>query len=193
MTRTIQTGLAVLALLVLGACSGAGDGTPTVTAASPSQASSAAPPDGNGTDRSPGTAAGPSGDCDLLSVTEIEQAFGHRLRVKRVSASGTRGSGCTVSIAEGADSQLVFQAGGQADYDARKEAYLSQSRVTREPVPIGAEAYLVNGGQVIAVDADGRSISVGLTLLVFDGNVPVTAAEVAAGVQSLAQLALERL
>ena len=46
---------------------------------------------------------------------------------------------------------------------------------------------------VIAVDGEGRSISVGLMLLVFDGNTPATAAEVAAGVQSLARLSLERL
>lgn len=192
MTRTIQTGLAALALLVFGACSGPGDGAPPVTTAAPAQDSAATPPDGGDADRARGAEAGPGGDCGLLSVTEIEQAFGNRLRVKRVSGSGSRGSGCTVSIAEGADSQLVFQAGGQADYDARKEAYLSQSRVTREPVSIGTEGYLVNGAQVIAVDADGRSISVGLMLLVFDGTAPVTAAEVAAGVQSLARLALER-
>jgi hypothetical protein len=77
--------------------------------------------------------------------------------VTRVSGRGARGSGCTVSIAE------------------------------------GTETYLVNGGQVIAVDAEGRSISLGLMLLVFDGNAPVPAAEVASGVQSLARLALERL
>jgi hypothetical protein len=43
------------------------------------------------------------------------------------------------------------------------------------------------------VDDEGRSISVGLILLVFDGDAPATAAEVASGVQSLARLSLERL
>lgn len=187
-TRTIRPILAALLLVTLGACSGADEPSSSV----PATPATRAAPDGREADRGPATKAEPRGDCDLLSVQEIEQAFGNRLRVKRVSGSGTRGSGCTVSIAEGADSQLVFQAGGRADYDARKEAYLSQSRITREPLSIGTEAYLVNGAQVIAVDADGRSISIGLMLLVFDGTAPVTAAEVAEGVQSLARLALER-
>lgn len=189
MTRTISTGLAALALMTLGACSGAEDGTSSAPAAPPSQPAAAS----LDTDRKNQASPDPRGDCDLLSVADIEQAFGDKLRVTRVSGRGARGNGCTVSIAEGADSQIVFQAGGQADYDARKETYLSQSQVTREPVPIGREAYLVNGSQVIAVDGEGRSISIGLMLLVFDGNAPATAAEVATGVQSLARLSLERL
>jgi hypothetical protein len=189
MTRTTSTGLAALALLALGACSAGQDSTSTAPAAPTTQASAAS---GDAV-RNDKAESGPRGDCDLLSAAEIEQAFGNKLRVTRVSGRGARGSGCTVSIAEGTETQLVFQVGGQADYDARKETYLSQSRVTHEPVPVGTEAYLVNGGQVIAVDAEGRSISVGLMLLVFDGNAPVPAAEVASGVQSLARLALERL
>lgn len=188
-TRMIRSILAALVLVTLGACSGGDGPSSSVPAASATQAA----PDRRDIGRDDAKTAETRGDCDLLSVNEIEQAFGNRLRAKRVSGSGTRGSGCTVSIAEGADSQLVFQAGGQADYDARKETYLSQSRVNSEPVSIGTEGYLVNGAQVIAVDTDGRSISVGLMLLVLDGTAPVTAADVAAGVQSLARLALERL
>lgn len=90
------------------------------------------------------------------------------------------------------------ESGPRGDCDLLSAAEIEQAfgntlRVTHEPVPVGTEAYLVNGGQVIAVDAGGRSISVGLMLLVFDGNAPVPAAEVASGVQSLARLALERL
>jgi hypothetical protein len=193
MTRTIPTVLAALAMLTLGACSGADDGASPVPAAPTTQTASPAPSARSQADRDAAAASGPRGDCDLLSVAEIEEAFGNRLRVTRVGGYGPRGNGCTVSIAEGTETQLVFQAGGQAAYDARKEAYRSQSSVTREPVSIGTEAYLVNGGQVIAVDAEGRSISIGLMLLVFNGQAPVTPTEVAAGVQSLARLALERI
>ena len=187
--RAARTSLAVLVLVTLGACSG-GDEPSSAAPAAPATRAASDSRDADNNDR---TTPKPRGDCDLLTVPEIEQAFGNKLRVTRVSGHGARGSSCTVSIAEGTETQLVFQAGGQADYDARKAAYLSQSRVTREPVPIGTEAYLINGGQVIAVDGEGRSISVGLMLLVFDGNPPVTATEVAAGVQTLTRLALQRL
>lgn len=179
--------LAPLALVALGACSGSDQGAiGAAPSTAPEPAAAASRSDAP-------TAAAPRGDCDLLSVEEIQQAFGGTLSVSRVSGRGVRGSGCTVSIAQGEDSQLVLQAGDRAAFDARNEANGSQSRVRLEPVAIGAEAYRVNDVQVIAIDAQGRSISVGLALLVFGGELPIEPAGIATGVETLARTALERL
>jgi hypothetical protein len=133
------------------------------------------------------------GDCDLLTRAEIEQAFGGALTVTRVSGRGDRGSGCTVTMAQGEHSELVFQVGDRAAFDMRREGAEGQSRITSEPIDLGVEAYLLNGAQVIALDAEGRSVSLGLTLIVMGGALPVDEATVAAGVRGLAGKVLARL
>jgi len=179
--------LAAISLVTLGGCS-APEGD------EPASAPVAAPPQERSVvsgQKQP--AREPRGDCDLLSVEEIQQAFGGALTVKRVSGHGGRGSSCTVSLAEGEDGQLVFQAGNREAFDARKQAYESQSQLSFEPVDVGVEGYLVNQAQVIAVDANGQSISIGLVIFVFGGEVPVDPAGASAGLQSLARTALSRL
>jgi hypothetical protein len=140
-----------------------------------------------------GKAAKPAGDCDLLTTAEIEQAFDGKLQVKRISGNGERGRGCTVSIVQGEDSQLVFQVSSRQGFDALKQSYSAQSRISMEPIPVGAEAWLVNGAQVIAIDASERSINLGLMLIVFGEPLPLDKQTVASGVQTLAQTALGRL
>jgi hypothetical protein len=61
------------------------------------------------------------------------------------------------------------------------------------PIALGQEAFLVNGAQVIALRDDGQSLSLGLTLIVFDAPVPLTEEEIRSGVESLAGSALVRL
>jgi len=195
MMRRYLVSLAPLSLIALGACSGPDDSAPvagTQVAGTPAVASSPALERDTPATRNTASPAS-RGDCDLLSGAEIQQAFADALTVTRLSGHGGRDSGCTVSIAQGEESQLVVQAGGRDAFEARKQAYESQSRVTMEPVAIGVEAYLVNGAQVIAVDAQGRSINIGLMLLVFRGEPPIDAAGIAAGLQALARMALERL
>jgi hypothetical protein len=181
-----QTTLAAVSLAVLLGCSAPEDDEPAgAPAAAPPQERSAS------TKRQE-AAPGPRGDCDLLSVEDIQQAFGGALTVKRVSGHGLRGSSCTVSLVEGEDGQLVFQAGNREAFDARKQAYQSQSQLSFEPVDVGIEGYLVNQAQVIAVDANGRSISIGLVLFVFGGGMPIDPDGVSTGLQSLARTALSR-
>jgi hypothetical protein len=134
-----------------------------------------------------------TGDCDLLSQAEIEQAFGGALTVRGTSGRGERGGGCTVTLAQGEHSELVFQVGDRAVFEMRRDDARSQSGIPVEPIDIGVEAYLLNRAQVIAIDAEGRSISLGLTLLVFGGPMPIEADAVATGVRELAEKALARL
>lgn len=133
-----------------------------------------------------------TGDCDLLSQAEIEQAFGGALTVRGTSGRGGRGSGCTVTMAPGEASELVFQVGDRAAFEMRRDS-VKGSSVPVETIELGEEAYLLNGAQVIAVDAGGRSISLGLTLIVFGGPMPIEPDAVAAGVKELAAKVLERL
>jgi len=135
----------------------------------------------------------PAGDCDLLTAAEIEQAFAGTLQVKRISGHGERSRGCTVSIVQGEDSQLLFQIGARPDFEARKQSYSAQSGLSMEPIPVGTEGWLVNNAQVIAIDGSERSINLGLMLIVFGAPLPVDAQTVASGVETLARTALERL
>jgi len=181
------TALAAISLAAIVGCSAPEQNDPaSAPAAAPPQERSAAPLPQQATQ-------GPRGDCDLLSAEEIQQAFGGALTVKRVSGHGGRGSSCTVSLVEGEDGELVFQAGNREAFDARKQAYESQSQLSFEAVDVGVEGHIVNKAQVIAVDANGRSISIGLILFVFGGEVPVDPAGVSTGLQSLARTALSRL
>ena len=178
--------LAAISLAALVGCSAPEDHEPaSAPAAAAPQARSAAP-------KAQQPAREPRGDCDLLSAEEIQLAFGGALNVQRVSGHGARGSGCTVSLVEGEDGQLVFQAGDREAFETRKQAYESQSQLSFEPVDVGVEGYLVNQAQVIAVDANGRSISIGLVLFVFGGEVPVDPPGVSKGLQTLARTALSR-
>ena len=178
---------AAFALATLGACSGspapddaAASGESPIAAAQAPAVTEAATPE-------------PQGDCDLLTAGEISAAFGGRLTVHRTSGRGGRGSSCTYSLAEIPDSQIIVQAGDQAAHDAKRDNFAGYRGVQMIPIPLGQEAFLVNGAQVIALRDDGQSLSLGLTLIVFDAPVPLTEEEIRAGVETLAGNALSRL
>ena len=138
-------------------------------------------------------AAATVGDCDLLTREEIERAFGGTLTIRSTSGRGGRGSGCTVTMEQGEASELVLQVGDRAAFEMRRDSFLSQTSIPCEAIDLGVEAYLVNGAQVIAIDAGGRSVSLGLTLFVFGEPMPVERDAVAAGVKELAAKVFERL
>lgn len=186
MTRHLS--LATLALLALAGCSRE-QGPAEAIAAAPAPV----PVDSAARAREP-AAAEPRGDCDLATPAEISAAFDGKLTVRRTSGVGSRGSSCTWSLAEVEESQIVLQAGNEADYAARKEAYANYGGgVTMEPLSLGREAFLVNGAQVIAVREDGQSISLALTLIVFGRPMPAEEEELHQGLETLAGLVLERL
>ena len=180
--RLTTTGLL---LATLTACSPASDVPPPTADAEPATRSASAP--------APAPAAKAQGDCDLFSAEELKQAFDGRLSVRRADGRGERGSGCTYTLAEVRESELVLQAGGLDQFNARKQSYSSQSGVAMEPLDIGREAWLVNNAQVIAVREDGGSVSLGLLLITFGQTPPVDKAQAREGLEELARLALERL
>lgn len=122
------------------------------------------------------------GDCDLLAPDTLAQAFGGKLDFTGMSGRGERGGGCTVSVAQGEESQIIFQVGDVEDYAARKDAYGAQG-LELAPVNLGREAFIVNDAQLIAIDDENRSISLSLSLVVFDGEPPLSSEEVAAGIE----------
>lgn len=133
------------------------------------------------------------GDCDLLAASEIADAFAGGLSVERAGGRGARGSGCTYSLAEVDEAQLILQTGNRDAFDQRKEAYAAQSAVSMEALELGQEAWLVNGAQVIAVTDGGDSVSLGLLMVVFDQPAPVDAAQTREGLTTLARTTLDRL
>lgn len=113
--------------------------------------------------------------------------------MRRSGGHGGRGGSCTYDLAEVSESQLVVQAGDAGAYAARKESYAAQSGVPMEAIPLGKEAFLVNRAQVIVLDEDGQSLSLGLSIFTYDQPLPVEHEEIAAGLESLARTALDRM
>ncbi|WP_374603893.1 hypothetical protein [Arenimonas sp.] len=185
---SLRIPLATVALALCTACSPSSDQHDA-----PSAANEAAPAASQADGQASATAARtpkPQGDCDLLSAAEINGAFEGRLSVRRAGGHGARGSGCTYDLAEGDEAQLILQAGNRAAFDMRKENYAD---MPLEKLDLGEEAWLVNNAQVIAVSADGDSISLGLQLFTFGKPTPVDPAQARAGLESLARTALERM
>ena len=181
--RIATTGLM---LATLAACSPASDAPPPAASAEASARAATAPPRAE-------PAAKAQGDCDLFTAAELSQAFDGRLSVRRAGGRGGRGSGCTYSLAEVEESELVLQAGGLDQFNARKQSYSGQSGVSMEPLDIGREAWLVNKAQVIAVREDGGSVSLGLLMVTFNQTPPVNDEQAREGLVRLSRLALERL
>lgn len=122
------------------------------------------------------------GDCDLLDPDTLARAFGGKLTFTGMSGRGERGGGCTVSVAQGAESQIILQVGGADDYAARKDAYGAQG-LELVPVAMAREAFIVNDAQLIAIDDQDRSLSLGLSLVVFDEAPPLSSEEIAVGIE----------
>lgn len=174
MKRGMTTLATALLALGLSGCSG-GNESQSATA------DSAGGPQGDAAlSQSPPQAA--QGDCDLLDPDTLERAFGSKLTFTGMSGRGERGGGCTVSVAQGEESQIILQVGDAEDYAARKDAYGAQG-LELTPVNLGREAFIVNDAQLIGIDDENRSISLSLSLVVFDGEPPLSGEEVAAGIE----------
>ena len=174
-----------LLMATLAACSPASDAPPPASADAAARTASA-PPRAEPASKN-------QGDCDLFTAAELSQAFEGRLSVRRAGGRGGRGSGCTYSLAEVEESELVLQAGGLDQFNARKQSYSGQSGVSMEPLDIGREAWLVNNAQVIAVREDGASISLGLLMITFNQTPPVSDEQAREGLVRLSRLAIDRL
>lgn len=133
------------------------------------------------------------GDCVLLRVEDIHAAFGDKLRVDGIGGGRERGSGCEYNLAGFEHGQILLQTGDRASYEMRRDAAQGQRGVTIESIALGQEAYIINDAQVIVLDAQGRSISLGLILIAFGGQLPVTGEESAVAMKALAAGVLERM
>ncbi len=134
------------------------------------------------------------GDCDLLTEAELDAAFGGKLSFGKFEGFRQRGSGCTVPTV-GIEGQFFLQAQTKDSFEAHRDTYQTyadQSSATMAPVNVGVEGYIVNDAQIIAIDDQGRAISVALQLFVFGGDLPITKQESAHGVEAIARQALER-
>lgn len=174
MKRGMTTLATALLALGLSGCSG-GNESQSATA------DSAGGPQGDAAlSQSPPQAT--QGDCDLLDPDRLERAFGGKLTFTGMSGRGERGGGCTVTVSQGEESQLVLQVGDADDYATRKDAYGSQD-LKLVPVNLGREAFIVNDAQLIAIDDQDRSISLGLSLVAFDEDPPLSSEEIAVGIE----------
>ena len=185
---SLRIPLAGLMLATFTACSQAPAPANESAGGAPAQAQPIAQAPAN-TSKTPAS----QGDCDLLSASDITDAFSGKLTVKRAGGRGARGSGCTYDLAEVNESQLILQAGDRNAFDQRKLSYSSQSGVSMEALDLGQEAWLFNDAQVIAVSEDGASISLGLLMITFGQPAPVDGAQAREALETLARTALERL
>lgn len=187
--NTLKSGVATLGLSLLVAGCGGGDAQESnAQGAQPSTAQSATPAPEPEAKRE-------WGDCDLFTKDELNDAFGGHLTFGELSGYRGRGSGCTVTI-QGYEGEFTLQAISRDSFEHRRETYteyVRQGSTTMDVVNVGEEGYLINDAQVIAVNADGDAVNVGLLLIVFEDDLPMSREQVAIGVQMIAQKALDRL
>ena len=183
--KVLTSSIAILTLsLLLGGC-GAEDAGKAGSPAADQQA----------TPSKDETAAKERGDCDLFTQEELSEAFGGKLTFGKLVGYRGRGSSCTVSV-QGYEGEFILQAESREAFENRRETYFEYERqgsATMVPVDVGAEAYLFNNAQVIAIDSEGRAINTALQLFVFGEELPLSKEEVAAGVQTITRQALDRL
>lgn len=187
--NTLKLSLATLGLSLLVAGCGGGDGRE-------SDAPGAQPSTAQGTPRVPEPEAKREwGDCDLFTREELTDAFGGHLTFGDLSGYRGRGSSCTVAV-QGYEGEFILQAESREAFENRRETYkeyVRQGSAKMEDVGVGAEGYVINNAQVIAIDAEGRAINVALQLFVFGDDLPMSPEQVSIGVQTIAQKALDRL
>lgn len=197
--KSVETVIAVGALFLAGALTACSDKGASKAAQSVVQAAESVPGQAREAGQSQlatshgGQNKHGQGDCDLLRPAELEAAFDGRLSFGRMSGRGQRGSGCTVLLGGGVEGQLVMQAGNRAVFEARKDAYASQSSVKLEPIDLGVEAYRVNDYQIIADAGDDRTLSLGLQVFFIGDSAPISASEAVRGVEALTRQAMARL
>ncbi len=134
------------------------------------------------------------GDCDLITDAELDAAFGGKLSFRKLQGFGQRGRGCTAVIV-GVEGEFILQAQTRESFETRRDTYqtyVDQSSATMTPVDVGVEGYLVNNAQIIAIDDQGRSISVALQIFVFGGELPLTPQDTSTSLEVIARQALAR-
>lgn len=170
-----KTTLAVLMLSGLAACSGesSADRAPVATDAG-----------AEASQKAKKSAKAAQGDCDLIDFDALGAIFNNKIRFTKMSGHGERGAGCTVSIAEGQESQLLLQVESAAAFEARKDAYKD---VKQRPAVVAAskEAILVNDAQLLAIDNRDRAISLAVQMFAFGTELPISKEEVGTGLEKL--------
>lgn len=130
--------------------------------------------------------------CDLLDLEELASAFNHKLTFTRLKKVGGAGAGCSVSVAEVRQGNLILEVESEAAYAARKTAYLGQGQ-NAVPVSVGKEAFLINGSQLIAIDDQDRAITLAVSLITIGADLPVSKEEIAAGIEKVGRDTLSNL
>lgn len=141
-----------------------------------------------------GAAAGQ--ECGgMLGSADVAEAFGGLLTVGNatVAAMGNEVAGCMIFLEQGANNRINFNIGDAEDFASRKDAQMRQTGGTHEAFDAGTEAHIFNGIYVIARNADGASLSMGLSSAAIEEENLLTHEQSAAGLKLLAQRIMSRL
>ena len=140
--------------------------------------------------------AAASEECGgLLGRADIAEAFGGLLTVKdtTVAAMGDEVAGCMLFLDEGANNRINFNIGDAEDFASRKDSQMRQTGGTHEAFDAGTEAHAFNGINVIALNADGKSLSLGLSSAAIEEENLLTQEQSTTGLKLLAQRIMSRL
>lgn len=147
--------------------------------------------------------AAASEECGgLLGRADVAEAFNGLLTVKdtTVAAMGDEVAGCMLFLDEGANNRINFNIGDAEDFASRKDSQMRQTGGTHEAFDAGAEAFdagaeahVFNGINVIALNAEGKSLSLGLSSAAIKEENLLTHEQSTAGLKLLAQRIMSRL
>lgn len=131
----------------------------------------------------------------LLGSADVAEAFGGLLTVKdtTVAAMGDEVAGCMLFLDEGANNRINFNIGDAEDFASRKDSQMRQTGGTHEAFDAGTEAHVFNGIQVIALNAGGKSLSLGLSPAAIEEENLLTREQGTTGLKLLAQRIMSRL
>lgn len=128
--------------------------------------------------------------CALLGAGEIEAAFAGKLSV---AVKGGDERQCEYTISNHKGSRVVLQRIVGETYESRRASY-EESQIATTPVErVGQAAFLAGDSQIEVWVSDEEAISLGVMLLTFFGDPPVTPAELRAGLTALAGKMVGRL
>ena len=94
---------------------------------------------------------------------------------------------------EGANNRINFNIGDAEDFASRKDSQMRQTGGTHETFDAGTEAHIFNGINVLALNADGKSLSLGLSSAAIEEENLLTHEQSTAGLKLLAQRIMSRL
>lgn len=140
--------------------------------------------------------AAASEECGgLLGSADVAEAFDGLLTVKdtTVAAMGEEVAGCMLFLDEGANIRINFNIGDAEDFASRKDSQMRQTGGTHEAFDAGTEAHVFNGINVIALNAEGKSLSMGLSSAAIDEENLLTQEQSTTGLKLLAQRIMSRL